>query len=119
VSHLLEKSALQFMGVLGLTRLAYFFLQDYNLALTLLDDEPYATLAGQFSLTAENYGTIPRYFIKTGQAHTFTSAEFDEIIAENQPKKVYTLQNSDHSAFFSQPALLVSTLKVIYYTNES
>jgi hypothetical protein len=91
-----------------------FFLQDYNLALRVLDTEPYSTLQEFLKLTPAKYGSIPRYFIQTDQDHVFLPVEFTYILTQNPPTQTYFMSGTDHSAFFSQPDDLVTLLKNIY-----
>ncbi|XP_024540765.1 putative methylesterase 11, chloroplastic [Selaginella moellendorffii] len=81
--------------------------QDVVLAKSLLKPFPLFDVAVNF--TSANYGHVPRYFIKTLQDRTILRARQEQMIYENPPLQVLTL-DSDHSPFFSTPLALVKLL---------
>ncbi len=66
----------------------------------LLTPEPLAPLTTQLSLTNENFGSIPRYYIKTLNDNAITRKMQKAMYCRLPCKKVYYIC-SDHSPFFS------------------
>ncbi|EFJ10380.1 hypothetical protein SELMODRAFT_128357 [Selaginella moellendorffii] len=60
-------------------------------------------------LSREKYGSIPRYFVKTTQDKLISPKLQDLMIEYNPPKRVFHV-HSDHSPFFSKPAILLEYL---------
>ena len=77
-----------------------------QLARVLLSHEPVESAITPLQLTAENYGRVPRYYIKCMQDRAVTPFIQEKMIAEEGCKEVFSL-NSSHSPFFSRPAELV------------
>lgn len=67
---------------------------------------PFAPLADKISLSTENYGSIPRFYIKTEEDYAIPLPLQEAMIKSNQPKQVFQLKGSDHSPFFSRPQAL-------------
>ncbi|CAM6081905.1 unnamed protein product [Calypogeia fissa] len=77
--------------------------QDATLGLLVLDDEPVASLYGVLYLTASGYGSVRRFYVKTDFDNVLPpSTDQDYIINQNPPEQVFTINGSDHSAFFSK-----------------
>ncbi len=83
---------------------------DLSFAKSHLRKGPLAVLATPVSVTNENYGSIPKYYILCSQAKDMEKAKLSENV---KCKKVYTLESS-HSPFFSIPDQLSEILEDIY-----
>jgi pimeloyl-ACP methyl ester carboxylesterase len=84
--------------------------EDVSYAKKHLRRGPIAVLATPTNLSEENYGNIPKFYIRCIQAKDMEKSR----LAENVPcKKIYTLDSS-HSPFFSMPDKLVSVLEDIH-----
>ena len=81
--------------------------EDICLAHTCLNPTPVSPFSEVLSLTHSNYGSIPRYYIRTQLDKAMTLSMQDTTLEQNPPHKVITLPNSDHSPFFSDPSNLV------------
>ncbi len=53
-------------------------------------------------LTAENYGSVRRFFVETTHDQALLQTAQKSIIKLNPPEKVFTLKGSDHCPFFSK-----------------
>ena len=84
--------------------------EDICLAHTCLNPTPVSPFSEVLSLTDSNYGSIPRYFIRTDLDKTMTVSMQATILEQNPPHKVFTLPQSDHFPFFSDPSNLVDIL---------
>lgn len=83
--------------------------KDIELARKLMRPEPLSPLLTPITLTNENFGRVPRYYIRTLQDKCLTP-EYQKILLQTTPcKKVYEL-NSDHAAYFSKPKELTEIL---------
>ncbi|KAG6544843.1 hypothetical protein Mapa_013533 [Marchantia paleacea] len=85
--------------------------EDVTLAKTLLVPQPYAVVVEYLHLTSQRYGKIPRYYIVTGKDDLIEVSLQEAIIAMNPPAGVFRLNNSDHSAFFSEPLKLTNIIE--------
>jgi pimeloyl-ACP methyl ester carboxylesterase len=86
---------------------------DVAYAKSNLGAEPMAVQLAHVSLSEENYGSIPKYYILCTEAKDFDKTK----ISTNVPcKKVYRLSSS-HSPFFSMPDKLVGILEDIILQN--
>ncbi|KAI5082944.1 hypothetical protein GOP47_0002687 [Adiantum capillus-veneris] len=92
----------------------YFYtkspLEDVNLALTLLNPTPFAPLLEVLTLTPAKYGSIPRFYIKTPLDNVIVPALQASFIQQNPPSQEFTIQQSDHSPFFSKHVILANLL---------
>lgn len=88
----------------------HFCLQDIALATVSLRPVPFGPVMERISLTPENYGTIPRYYISTGEDRALTTAMQENLIELNPPNQVFRLKGSDHAPFFSKPQALYKVL---------
>ncbi|XP_010453481.1 PREDICTED: methylesterase 18 [Camelina sativa] len=79
-------------------------MEDYTLATTLLRPAPVMAFVGIMGIPeAPETEKIPRVYVKTGKDHMFQPHLQDLMLALWPPSKTFILQESDHSAFFSQP----------------
>jgi len=85
--------------------------EDITLAESLLRSSP--ALAEGIVYSSENYGRVPRAYIVTKQDKLVWEEWQRKIIADNPPDRVYELEDSDHSPFFSCPARLAQILEEI------
>lgn len=79
----------------------------------LVTDTPYAPGTQVFPLTPANYGTVRRFYIRTGKDKGVKPADQDAMIAANPPEKVACMPNGDHAVFFSAPMELFKNLLCI------
>eukprot|EP00253_Pinus_taeda_P013217 PITA_13217 len=63
--------------------------------------------------SSENYGRVPRAYIVANQDKGIWEELQRKVIADNPPDRVYELEESDHSPFFSCPARLAQILQEI------
>ena len=75
----------------------------------------YPFIEGELVYNDENYGKVPRVYIVTKQDKLMCEKLQMNIISKNPPDKVYELQESDHSPFFSCPTQLAQILNEIAY----
>eukprot|EP00253_Pinus_taeda_P013225 PITA_13225 len=88
--------------------------QDITLAGTLLRNSP--ALDEEVVYSSENYGRVPRVYIVAQQDKAILEELQKKMIADNPPDRVYKLEVSDHSPFFSCPAQLAQLLQEISNT---
>ncbi|MDJ1506775.1 alpha/beta fold hydrolase [Xanthocytophaga agilis] len=75
--------------------------------------EPLAIFQGKATLTAANFGKIPKYYIKTLKDEGITPATQQKMIdANGSVVKTYTM-NTSHSPYWAQPDELVTILQEI------
>lgn len=84
-----------------------------NLAKVLVTDTPYAPGTQPLTLTPAKYGTVRRFYIRTGKDKGVPPADQDAMIAANPPEKVFLMPNGDHAVFFSAPLELFQNLLCI------
>ncbi len=82
---------------------------DVALAQSLLCREPSLPALARVTTTEENFGRVPTAYIKLTQDRAVSPALQDRLIAASKPQRVESLAAS-HSAYFSQPERLVSTI---------
>jgi len=85
--------------------------QDITLAQSLLRSVPVLDEALVYS--SECYGRVPRTFIVAKQDKAIWEELQRKMIADNPPDRVYEMEESDHSPFFSCPAQLARILQEI------
>lgn len=78
-----------------------------------MTDTPYAAGQEPLTLTPGKYGTIRRFYVRTGQDLGVLTSEQDTIIAGNPPEQVFNISNGDHAVFFSFPSKLFNFLLCI------
>lgn len=89
------------------------FAQFVNLAKVLMTDTPYVSGTETLPLTPSKYGTVRRFYIRTGKDKGVPPADQDAMIAANPPEKVFCIPNGDHAVFFSAPKELYRLLTCI------
>ncbi len=75
---------------------------DIEFAITKLGGEAIAALDGIVHITSKNYGSVPRYYIKTLQDLSVPLEMQDKMLDAMPVNKVYQL-DTGHSSFFSDP----------------
>jgi hypothetical protein len=90
------------------------FIQDgtpvvQNLVLTNYRSEPLIPFINPVSLTAQNFGSVDKVFIKTLKDHVVSPSLQDRMIASSGVKSIYKI-NTGHSPFLSQPDSLTALL---------
>ncbi|MBL7781383.1 MAG: alpha/beta fold hydrolase [Saprospiraceae bacterium] len=83
-----------------------------ELAKLLLSYEPFESGITPLQLSAENYGSVPRYYIECSEDKAVTPFIQRKMYEETTCNKVYTMPSS-HSPFFSQPNELCAILTEI------
>jgi pimeloyl-ACP methyl ester carboxylesterase len=81
----------------------------FELAKLLLSHEPVESGATPLQLTAENYGSVRRFYIECTADKAVTPFIQQKMYAEMPCEKVYKMDTS-HSPFFSRPEELVNIL---------
>ncbi|PKU78573.1 Putative methylesterase 14, chloroplastic [Dendrobium catenatum] len=71
---------------------------------------PLAPIMEKLSLTAENYGSVRRYFIQMLDDRVLSPDLQEKLVRENPPCEVFKLKGSDHCPFFSKPQSLCKIL---------
>lgn len=74
--------------------------------------EPAIPFTNKLALTAENYGSVEKVYIKTLQDHVISPGLQNRMIHASEIKSVYEL-NTSHSPFLSQPDSLTLLLEKI------
>ncbi|KAL6538790.1 hypothetical protein OROMI_025116 [Orobanche minor] len=87
--------------------------KDIALAKVSMRPVPFAPLTDGLSLSASNYGSISRFYVKTYDDYAITPSLQESMIQSSTPKQVFELRNSDHSPFFSRPQALYRLLTEI------
>lgn len=67
---------------------------------------PFAPIMHKLTLSEANYGSIPRFYIKTDEDFAVPIALQEFMINSNPAKKVFQIKGSDHSPFLSKPQAL-------------
>ncbi|KAK6157829.1 hypothetical protein DH2020_012077 [Rehmannia glutinosa] len=80
--------------------------KDIALASVSMRGVPFAPVTEKISLSAANYGSISRFYIKTDDDFAIPQPLQEAMIQSNPPTQVFDLKNSDHSPFFSRPQAL-------------
>lgn len=79
---------------------------------------PFAPVTEKISLSEENYGSIPRFYIKTDEDFAIPEPLQEVMIESDPPKQVFHLKGADHSPFFSKPQALLRLLLEISNISE-
>ncbi|KAL8518506.1 hypothetical protein ACS0TY_009754 [Phlomoides rotata] len=87
--------------------------KDVALASVSMRSVPFGPVTHKLSLSATNYGSIPRFYIKTDDDFAIPEPVQDAMIQSSPPKQVFHLKGSDHSPFFSKPQALYRLLTEI------
>lgn len=85
-----------------------------EMAKVILSNEPRQTATARISITAENYESVPRYYIACTEDRAITPALQRKMYTDMPCIKVYKMATS-HSPFFSKPQELVAILLEIAY----
>jgi len=80
--------------------------QDVALAMVSMRPIPFSPAMEKIELSAENYGSVRRFFIETTEDQALPPDLQRNIINQNPPEQVFSLRGSDHSPFFSKPQSL-------------
>lgn len=83
--------------------------QDIEYLLARVRPQPVAPLRTPLRLTVENYGRIPRYYVKCLLDRGITPAFQDKMIAATPVRRTFGLQ-AGHSPFMSMPGELADVL---------
>jgi pimeloyl-ACP methyl ester carboxylesterase len=83
-----------------------------DLAKLILSHEPIESGMTPLSLTEENWGSVPRYYIECTEDRAVTPFIQQKMYTETPCNKVYQMATS-HSPFFSQPKELVTIFEEI------
>ena len=89
--------------------------EDVCLAASLLCREPLRPALTKLSLSAENFGRVPRAYIRLTEDRAVTPALQDRCINEVGVDRVEDLKAS-HSAYFSMPNALTETIRSLCRT---
>ena len=85
---------------------------DITLAASLMVPNPLLPMVTPISVTEENFGSVPRYYITTTEDNTIPSDMQTYMYTVTPCEAVFTI-HSDHSPFFSRPRELSSILERI------
>jgi pimeloyl-ACP methyl ester carboxylesterase len=93
------------------------FIQDgtpsiQNLVLTNYRVEPAIPFTNKVTLTAANYGSVQKFYIKTLQDHAITPTLQKRMLATSGITAIYQL-NTSHSPFLSKPDSVAALLTII------
>ncbi|HEV8285882.1 MAG TPA: alpha/beta fold hydrolase [Chitinophagaceae bacterium] len=80
-----------------------------EMAKYILSNEPVESAIATLSLTEENFGSVPRYYIECTEDRAVTPYIQKIMYTETPCKKVYSMATS-HSPFFSKPKELVEII---------
>ncbi|HWI50956.1 MAG TPA: alpha/beta fold hydrolase [Symbiobacteriaceae bacterium] len=83
--------------------------EDLATVLPRLQVEPFLPYNEPVTLTPENFGQVPRYYIGCTQDHSVTPAFQNAMLTLTPCNQVFTL-DSGHSPYISQPAELAAIL---------
>ncbi|XP_062188572.1 putative methylesterase 11, chloroplastic [Phragmites australis] len=84
--------------------------KDVSLASVSMRPIPFAPVLEKLVLTAENYGSVRRFYVETTEDNAIPLALQQNICGANPPEKVLRLKGADHAPFFSKPQALHKTL---------
>ncbi|KAL3367732.1 hypothetical protein AABB24_008872 [Solanum stoloniferum] len=80
--------------------------KDVELASVSMRQVPFGPLTEKLSLSSTNYGSIPRFYVKTQDDFAIPASLQEVMIDSNQPEQVFQIKGSDHSPFLSKPQAL-------------
>ncbi|KAJ6689898.1 hypothetical protein OIU85_006215 [Salix viminalis] len=80
--------------------------KDVALASVSMRPIPFAPVVEKLFLSSNNYGSIPRFYIKTQGDCAMPASLQESMINSNPPTQVFELKGSDHAPFFSKPQAL-------------
>ena len=85
---------------------------DVELARALLTPEPSLPALTQLRLSEKNYGSVPRHYIELTQDKAI-SPSVQRLMIANSPCASVSAIEASHSAYFSKPKILASTINAI------
>ncbi|ONM59454.1 Putative methylesterase 11 chloroplastic [Zea mays] len=94
----------------GNSALDMFQQQDVSLASVSMRPIPFAPVLEKLVLTAENYGSVRRFYVETTEDNAIPLPLQQSMCGANPPEKVLRLKGADHAPFFSKPQALHKTL---------
>ncbi|KAK3035947.1 hypothetical protein RJ639_031370 [Escallonia herrerae] len=80
--------------------------KDVALASVSMRPIPFAPVTEKLFLSRANFGSIPRFYIKTEEDFAISLSHQEAMIKSSSPQRVLQLKGSDHSPFFSRPQAL-------------
>ncbi|KAK3039828.1 hypothetical protein RJ639_027141 [Escallonia herrerae] len=80
--------------------------KDVALASVSMRPIPFAPVTEKLFLSHANFGSIPRFYIKTEEDFAISLSHQEAMIKSSPPQRVLQLKGSDHSPFFSRPQAL-------------
>ncbi|KAL1808361.1 hypothetical protein ACET3Z_025351 [Daucus carota] len=80
--------------------------RDAILASVSMRPMPFAPIMHNLALSEANYGSIPRFYVKTDEDFAVPAGLQDFMIDSDPPEDVFMVKGSDHSPFFSKPQAL-------------
>ncbi|XP_073314645.1 putative methylesterase 11, chloroplastic [Primulina huaijiensis] len=84
--------------------------KDIALASVSMRTIPFGPLTKKLTFSKANYGSIPRFYIKTDEDFAIPLPLQEHMIQSNPPTRTFHLKGSDHSPFFSKPQALLKIL---------
>ncbi|CAN6184387.1 unnamed protein product [Urochloa humidicola] len=84
--------------------------KDVSLASVSMRPIPFAPVLEKLQLTAENYGSVRRFYVETTEDNAIPLSLQQSMCGTNPPEKVLRLKGADHAPFFSKPQALHKTL---------
>lgn len=84
--------------------------KDIALASVSMRSIPFGPLSQKLTFSKANYGSIPRFYIKTDEDFVIPLPLQEHMIQSNPPTRTFQLKGSDHSPFFSKPQALQKIL---------
>lgn len=84
--------------------------KDVSLASVSMRPIPFAPVLEKLQLTAQNYGSVRRFYVETTEDNTIPLPLQQSMCGTNPPEKVLRLKGADHAPFFSRPQALHKTL---------
>ncbi|KAL6656915.1 hypothetical protein ACP70R_004695 [Stipagrostis hirtigluma subsp. patula] len=84
--------------------------KDVSLASVSMRPIPFAPVLEKLVLTAENYGSVRRFYVETTEDNAIPLSLQQSMCGANPPEKVLRLKGADHAPFFSKPQALHKTL---------
>ncbi|XP_073021646.1 putative methylesterase 13, chloroplastic [Primulina eburnea] len=89
--------------------------KDIALASVTMRTIPFGPLAQKLTFSKANYGSIPRFYVKTDEDFAIPLPLQEQMIQSNPPTRTFQLKGSDHSPFFSKPQALQKILLEVSY----
>ncbi|CAN6199727.1 unnamed protein product, partial [Urochloa humidicola] len=84
--------------------------KDVSLASVSMRPIPFAPVLEKLQLTAENYGSVRRFYVETTEDNAIPLSLQQSMCGTDPPEKVLRLKGADHAPFFSRPQALHKTL---------